>query len=213
MNRVPGEQRGSMSQTQTLQMAVHHRRRRLGDSVPGCLLAIALVLGGSIWGYFKFFHYGALVNAGKNHKTFVAKDNWPAYLEYGRRFRGSVSVSVKGMLQQNYAMISDVKKGKYKDRESVFEADTKAFINVLLESVTDFDGQQVPTVLEKSHIMVSKAHGLCYESVLLLKEAQGEEGAERARLIKEAEKKMQDAWKQGMAGVKEHKRVWSAHGT
>lgn len=202
-----------MSQTANLNTAVHYRRRRLGDSVPGCLLAIALVLGGSIWGYFKFFHYSKLANAGKNHTTFVAKDNWPAYLEYGRRFRTGFALSVEGFLKQNYRLLTDYKKGKYKERDGAFNEETKALIDILLNCITDFDGQQVPTVLEKSHVLLSRSHGLCYESILLLREAHGAEGAERTQLLKESEKKMNEAWKAGTAGSKEHRRVWAAHGT
>lgn len=202
-----------MSHNQSLPDASFRRRRRLGDSVPGCLLTIALVLGGSIWGYFKFFHYSKLNTAGSNHKTFVAADNRPAYLEYGRRFRNNFSVSGKAMLQQNHKLIKDFKAGKYKGRESVFEEETKTFINALNTNIADFDGQLVPTNLEKPHINLSKAHGLCYQSVQHLRDAMKEEGPERDRLVKESERLLKEAWKLGTSAIREHTVIWGRDGT
>ena len=202
-----------MAQVGNVQVAWRNRRRRLGDSVPGCLLFIAVVLGGSIWGYFQFIHWRPLVLAGHNHKTFVERKNWPAYLEYGRRFRVGFAFGIKAMCQQNYNLIKKFKKGEYKDDSGAFEADTKDFMNQLLESVQQFDGQEVPKRLEPAHIKVARCHGLCYESVLSLREANKAEGAERERLVKDAEKKAKDAWKMGDAGVKEFFRIWAASGT
>jgi hypothetical protein len=202
-----------MAQVGSVQVAWQKRRRRLGDSVPGCLLFIAIAIGGTIWGYFQFVHWRPLVRAGNAHKTFVQSKNWPAYLEYGRRFRVGFSFGVKAMCTQNYNLIKDFKKGAYKDNPDGFEADTKAFMNGLLESVTQFDGQEVPVRLESPHKKVSKAHGLCYESILFLKEANKAEGAERDRLVKESEKKAKEAWQVGTAGVNEFKRIWSSTGT
>jgi len=47
--------------------------KRRGDLIPGFLLFVAIVLGGSIWGYFKFLHWRPLSLAGHNHKSFPQK--------------------------------------------------------------------------------------------------------------------------------------------
>lgn len=202
-----------MSQGGQLQGAWHRRRRRLGDSVPGCLLFIAVVIGGSIWGYFKFIHWRPLTLAGHNHKTFVQKKNAPAYLEYGRRFRTGFSFQVRTMCVQNADIIKKFKAGEYKEHKDEFDADTSTFCNGLLESIEQFDGQQVPDVLEKSHAKISNSHRLCYESIQALREAYGAEGAEQQQLVREAEKKMKEAWTTGDAGVKLHKAIWDRTGT
>ncbi len=198
-----------MSQGGQLQGAWGRRRRRLGDSVPGCLLFIALVIGGSIWTYFKFVHWRPLTLAGNNHKTFDYKKNSAAYLEYGRRMRTGFGYQVRAMCGQNADLIKKFKKGEYKENKSLFDEETSAFCNSLLDSIQQFDGQQVPNVLEKSHAKISKCHKLCYESVQALREAYGSEGAEQTRLVKEAEKKLKDAWVTGSAGVKLHDSIWA----
>ena len=198
-----------MSQGGQLQGAWHRRRRRLGDSVPGCLLFIAIVIGGTIWAYFKFIHWRPLTLAGHNHKTFSYRKNAPAYLEYGRRMRTGFGFQVKAMYMQNADLIKKFKKGEYKDHKEEFDADTSSFCNSLLESITQFDGQQVPDVLEKSHAKIANSHRLCYESTQALREAYAAEGADRDRLLKEAEKKMKEAWAAGSSGVKLHNDIWS----
>lgn len=198
-----------MSQGGQLQGAWHRRRRRLGDSVPGCLLFIAIVIGGSIWGYFKFIHWRPLTLAGHNHKTFDYKKNAPAYLEYGRRMRTGFAFQVRAMCGQNAEIIKKFKAGTYKNNKDEFDADTSSFCNSLLESIEQFDGQQVPNVLEKAHAKIANCHRLCYESVQALREAYGSEGAEQQRLLKEAEKKMKEAWTTGDSGVKLHNAIWA----
>lgn len=198
-----------MAKAGNIQIAWQRRRRRLGDSIPGCLLFIAIAIGGSIWGYFQFVHWGPLVKAGNNHKTFSQRKNWPAYLEYGRRFRTGFAFGTKAMCQQNYDLLKRFKKGEYKSEPDRFDQDCKEFMNALLESVQQFDSQEVPAVLDAAHRKVSRTHGLCYESVLFLREANHAEGGERDRLVKEAEKKMKEAWKLGDQGVKEFFRIWA----
>lgn len=54
--------------------------KRRGNFLPGFLLFLAIVLGGAIWGYFKFVHWRPLVNAGHNHRTFAYKSAQPERL-------------------------------------------------------------------------------------------------------------------------------------
>lgn len=196
-----------------LQGAWHKRRRRLGDSVPGCLLFIAIVLGGSIWGYFKFVHWRPLVNAGHNHKTFDYKKNPNAFLEYGRRMRTFFAFQVRGMCDQNKDLIKKFKAGEYKEHKDVFEQDASNLCNAMLDTIQQFDGQEVPNVLNASHSKISAAHRLCYESVQSLREAYDAEGAEQSRLVKEAEKKLKEAQATGATGVKEFYSIWARTST
>ncbi len=183
------------------------RRRRLGESVGGCLLMIAIVLGGSIWGYFKFFHYGNLTKAGNNHVVFDEEDNHGAVIEYGRRFRQHFAIQGRAMTKQNWDMIVKFKKGKYKS-ENAFTADVKGFITALHDSISDFDGQQVPKKLNGSHSKMSLCHKACYESTRALEEAWSLEGAERDAKVKEAESKCKEAFKLQQSSVLEYQRVW-----
>ena len=184
-----------------------HRRRRLGESVGGCLLTIAIVLGGSIWGYFKFFHYSGLTKAGNNHKVFDEEDNHAAVIEYGRRFRTVFAFQGKAMTKQNWNIIVKFKKGKYKS-EGSFTADIKGFITALHDSIQDFDGQQVPKKLNGAHKKLSLCHKSCYESARALEEAFELEGVEREAKVKEAESKCKEAFKLQDSAVKEYYRIW-----
>ena len=145
----------------------------------------------------------------RRFRTFPYRSNPAAYLEYGRRMRSGFAFHVKAMYQENADLIRKFKKGEYGDDREAFEADTKAFCNALLESVTQWEGQQVPDVLEKSHAKIGNCHRLCYESVQVLREAFGAEGAERTRLLLEAEKRMKSGWAAGSSGVKLHNDIWA----
>ncbi|MBN9420766.1 MAG: hypothetical protein J0I12_35300 [Candidatus Eremiobacteraeota bacterium] len=143
------------------------------------------------------------------HHTFAYKRNSAAYLEYGRRMRTGFAFQVKAMVQQNADLINKFKKGEYRDHREAFESDTTAFCNSVLESVTQWEGQQVPDVLEKSHARIANCHRNCYESVQALREAFGAEGGEQMRLLLEAEKQLKEAWACGSSGVKLHNDIWA----
>lgn len=185
------------------------RRRRSGNSIVGCLLFFALTMFVAVWGYFKFYHYRNLVNAGHNHITFKHRVNWSAYLEYGRRFRGGFKVTVAAMTSQNYNMVQRYKKGAFTNHSDLFYAETQAYIDLLLDSVTQLDAQQVPEVLERAHIDLSRAHGLCYETVLELRLAHETEGAERANHLRNAQKYAEEASKTGNRGIADMERAWA----
>ncbi len=153
--------------------------------------------------------YHGCRNADGHHRTFSYKRNSAAYLEYGRRMRTGFAYQVRAMCGQNTDLIKKFKRGDYLNQRDEFDADTASFSDSLLESITQFDGQQVPDVLEKSHAKIANCHRLCYESVQALREAYGAEGYEQARLVKEAEKKMKEAWLTGNAGVKLHNEIWA----
>ena len=183
--------------------------RTRDDFINGLAIVLwaALCTACGLWSlYILHCHHGL---AGHNHKTFRYKKNAPAYLEYGRRFRTGFGFQVRAMCGQNADIIKKFKAGAYKEHKDEFEADTTAFCNALLESIEQFDGQSVPDVLEKSHIKISNCHRLCYESVQALREAYSSEGAEQQRLVREAEKKLKDAWTTGDAGVKLFNAIWA----
>jgi hypothetical protein len=188
------------------------RRGRLGESTMGCLLFIALVLGGSIWAYFKFVAYRHLVNADapKAITTFDPKENPPAYLEYGRRFRDQFAQQVRFMVSQQQTMITRFKKGEYKNNPEKLEQQLKEYINALNDSVSDFNGQQVPAPLKNSHVNVAKCYRLCYESALALQSAAASEGADRTMFLKQADDLLLKAWRAGNAGVTLHKQLWNS---
>lgn len=148
-------------------------------------------------------------HVGYNHKTFAYKTNPAAYLEYGRRMRTGFGYQVRAMCGQNADLIKKFKKGEYARDRAAFEDETSAFCNALLDSIQQFDGQQVPDIMEKSHAKISNCHRACYESVQALREAYGTEGGEQSRLVREAEKKLKEAWTTGNAGVKLHNQIWA----
>lgn len=146
---------------------------------------------------------------GHHHQTFAYKKNTAAYLEYGRRMRTAYRYQVRAMVGQNADLIGSFKKGEYARDRDRFEKDTDEFCNALLEFIQQFDGQQVPDVMEKSHAKIANCHRLCYESVQALREAYGAEGSEQVRLVHESEKKLKEAWTTGNAGVKLHDAIWA----
>lgn len=148
-----------------------------------------------------------------SHRTFKYKKNSAAYLEYGRRMRTGFAYQVRAMVALNADLIKKFKAGLYEDHKAEFDADTTAFCNSLLDSIEQFDGQQVPDVLEKSHAKIANCHRLCYESIQALREAYGSQGDERRRLVREAEKKLKEAWITGDAGVKLHNAIWEKTAT
>jgi len=193
-----------------LQIASARRRGRLGESVAGCLFAIALVLGGCIWGYFRFVHWKPLVQAETGFKTFQDKKNWPARLEYGRRLRGPFDIAVRGMADQVFQRVKRYKKGEFKEDKALFEQECKTFKDQLLTSISDFNGQEVPATLEKPHRMMARVHKLCYEATLSLETAEASEGLDRERAIADAEKKAKEAWQTSRAAVLMFQRIWGA---
>ena len=147
-------------------------------------------------------------NYGHSHKTFKYKKNPNAYLEYGRRMRTFFAFQVRGMCDQNKELIKKFKAGEYKDRKDIFQSDCSTLCNAMLDTISQYEGQEVPDVLNVSHTKIAAAHRLCYESVQTLREAYDAEGAEQARLVKEAEKKLREAQACGAAGVKEFYSIW-----
>jgi len=174
----------------------------------GWLLWSFLALGPLVWGYEKFFNWTPTCHCHRRQRTFSANASPVAYRNYAMRVI-AFAPRVKAMVGRNADLIKNFKSGRYKQHKEDFDADTSAFCNSLLESIEQFEGQQVPDVLEKSHIKISNCHRLCYESIQALREAYSSEGAEQQRLLKEAEKKMKEAWTTGDAGFKLHKAVWA----
>lgn len=184
-------------------------RQRRGTGIAGCLVALALVLGLTVWGYFKFFHYAKLVNAGHNHQTFAEQTNWPAVLEYGRRVRTNFSVSATAMTRQNDQILRKFQRGEYDHNTEAFERETSEFIDLLLQDVTQFDSQQVPKFLDSPHIKISKAHGQCYETMVNLRAASSSQGAERTGYLRKAVENAKEATQSGNTGLTEFRRIWN----
>ena len=172
-------------------------------------LWVWIMLGSSLLG--QLFSLPRWSNCGVRHhgaKTFAYKKNIPAYLEYGRRMRSGFAFQVRAMVGQNAQLIKKFKQGAYRGNKELFEAETREFSNSLLDSLQQFDGQQVPDVLLAEHTKISICHRLCLESNSLLIEAFDAEGAAQQLLVKEAEKKMKEAWKYGDGGVKQFFQEW-----
>jgi hypothetical protein len=190
-------------------MSIAARKRRLGMSTVGCLLMIAITLGGSIWGYYTFIHYRPLVNAEKNVLVYTdTPETHNATLEYGRRFRDQYRIAVNTMLQTNQRLLTKLKRGEAAKDPALFQQNCSEFIENLLAGVSDFNAQQVPSVLKSSHVQMAKAYRCCYESALAMTKAIKAEGPDRKLFIQEAEKKYVEAYKAGGAGTAEHARVW-----
>ena len=145
--------------------------------------------------------------------VFNEKENYMAYLEYGRRFRDSYSFQARSMITTEVGIIADFKKGKYKSDPATLEQKLKEFNDNLLDGITELNGQPVPNRLKGSHLLVCRGYRLAYEASLALSEAAGAEGVERSNQLKFAESKAQAAWKAVRAGLAEHQHIWSTTGT
>lgn len=172
----------------------------------GVLLWVAVCtrLGLGMWHPWRCY-----VIAGHSHTTFNYKKNPAAFREYGRRMRTFFAFQVKGMCDQNKDLIKKFKAGEYKGHKDTFESDCSRLCNAMLDTIQQFDGQEVPDVLNASHTKIGTAHRLCYESVQSLREAYDAEGTEQVRLVKEAEKKLREAHTCGAAGLKEFYTIWA----
>ncbi len=149
------------------------------------------------------------VIGGRAHRTYSYKHNPASYFEYGRRMRMGFSFQVTTMCAENADLIRKFRAGDYDRQRDVFESDTTAFCDSVLESIQQFDGQAVPDVLEESHAKISNCHRLCYESVRGLREAYDAPAPERTVLIKESQKKALEALSTGKAGLKLHNEIWA----
>ena len=131
-----------------------------------------------------------------------------AFMEYGRRMRTGFAFQVRAMCRQNGEILTKFKAGGYDLHPDDFETETSSFCSALLESIQQFDGQAVPDVLERSHVQISRCHGLCYDSIEVLRKAYSSHGEERLRLLHLAESAAKKAWQTGYAGVKLHNETW-----
>ncbi|MBS2033798.1 hypothetical protein JST97_02370 [bacterium] len=139
--------------------------------------------------------------------VFAYRQNDPRFLEYVRRLRSAYSFLLTAACQQNRGILDRYRDGGYQADRQSFLADTQALGDTLLEIVREFDGQQIPNVLYGAHRKFEACLRLNYESLQALREADQAEGADRSRLLKEAEKKLKDALVQGKAGLREANAV------
>ena len=141
-------------------------------------------------------------------KVYQSAQNWPAYLEYGRRMQKGFAYGLMAMCTADSDLIQRVKKGQLAGDE--LERQSQQLLNEALDSRQQFDGQDVPDLMAGPHQKISRAFSLCHESTVYLREAQEAEGAERERLVKEAEKKSREAWAMQDRGIKEFATIWAA---
>lgn len=154
-------------------------------------------------GTAKLDAYDLLLRAGSGHSTEDLPPGDSAYQKYCSRFKDGFAYGVKSMLAQNAALIRDFKLGKYNGKPQELERATKAFADPLKESLQVFDEQRVPLALDSVHKKIAKAHGLCYASLVALKEANELKGEERAQRLSDSEKHFREATRLVDAGLKE----------
>ena len=142
-------------------------------------------------------------------RVFQSSKNWPAYLEYGHRFDSGFRVGVKAMCTINYRLIEQFKNGELSGEE--WESQSRQFLQQLNVSLEQLDSQQVPDLMVRPHHKISRAHGLCYESILFAREAHKVQGEARQLLLVDAEKKVKQAWCLGDAGCQEFSVIWAQH--
>lgn len=139
----------------------------------------------------------------------VSKRNVAADLEYVTRMRLVFGFQVKALCARNAELVGRFREGAYARDRRAFDADTDAFTDSLLESIQQFDGQNVPEVMQEAHFKVVECHQLCLDSVKALREAYEAHGAERARLLALSEARCKTAQQVGGSGLREFNAVWS----
>ncbi|MBT9588321.1 hypothetical protein IV102_33595 [bacterium] len=138
-------------------------------------------------------------------RVFQSSKNWPAYLEYGHRFDSGFRVGVKAVCTINCRLIEQFQRGEWAE----WESQSRQFLKELSVSLEQLDGQQVPDLMVPPHHKISRAHGLCYESILFAREAQQVQGEARQLLLRDAEKKAKEACRLGDAGCQEFLVIWT----
>ncbi len=201
-NEIPAIQTQSGLHPQPVaRVARLRRRRRAGESFGGCLFMIALVLGGSIWGYFKFFQNRALIQAGHNHNV-DKNHNREAELAYMHKLRdthfGNMA-RIRGDLSVFFNDVTVKKKYTMNDSGS-FDQRYTELVGELRDHVEEFDQLLVPELMNNAHAKISHSHKTYYESLLLLKKGFYEEKDDQKRDYKEARKTFAAAWKEDLDG-------------
>ena len=131
---------------------------------------IALVLGGSIWGYFKFVQNRSLVLAGTRH--IVDKSgNRDAQMAYSHKLRethfGAMN-RIRGDLQQFFNDV--ISKKKYSTNDAgPFEQRYTELVAELRDHVEEFDQLMVPEPINGPHIKISHSHKWFYEALIVLR--------------------------------------------
>jgi hypothetical protein len=173
----------------------------------GVLLWVAMCTRLGLWMLHP--HWTCCPCAGHSHTTFHYKNNPVACLEYGRRMRTFFAFQARAMCDQSKELIKKFKAGEYKGHKDLFESDCSALTCSMLDTIQQFDGQEVPDILNAPHLKLSSAHRFCYESIQALSEAYDAEGPEQARLVKESEKKLIQAQATVATAVKEFNSIWA----
>lgn len=139
----------------------------------------------------------------------VCPRNLAADLEYVTRMRLIFGFQVKALCARNAELVERFRSGGYGQDRRAFDADTDAFSDSLLESIQQFDGQNVPEVMQEAHFKVVECHQLCLDSVKALREAYEARGEERSRLLALSDARCRTAQQVGNSGLREFNAVWS----
>jgi hypothetical protein len=186
------------------------RSRRAGESFVGCLFLIALVMGGSIWGYFKFVQNRPLVKAGHNHT--VSKDsNREAELAYTHRMRTThfnQMLEIRGELSTFF--LDTIKKKKYAADKAGFEQKDYELVQRLRDHVEDFDSLVVPQIMNAAHVKISHSHKTFYEALVMLSKGYYEEKADQARDYKEAMRLLNAGWREDLDGENQARTIMAS---
>lgn len=141
----------------------------------------------------------------------VSKRTLGADMEYVTRMRLIFGFQVQALCARNAELVERFRSNAYRQDRRAFDAETDAFNDSLLESIQQFDGQNVPEVMQEAHFKVVECHQLCLDSVKALREAFEAHGPERSRLLALSEARCKTAQQVGSSGLREFNAVWLRH--
>lgn len=174
------------------------QRARRGQGFSGCLIVIALILGGAIFAWNKFGKYHRLVVAG-GEPTLLQTDNLAGKIEYERAWREhnkGWTVNNRNLVNKFYTQVAS---GKIKDR-SEFDQRSTEILQSLLDGVESLDMHAVPKEYVAGHRAVGLGYRHFYECMMSLQKVYGMEGAERKTALEDTYKTLSDGWQSSTSG-------------
>jgi hypothetical protein len=175
------------------------RHQRRGESFGGCLLMIALVLGGTMFAWNKWGRYRPLIKAGDGI-TVLKGDEPGAAVEYNRSFREKNYLLSHGVRDTVNRFYIDTNKGKYKDKAE-FEQKVHEVYQLLLDGIDNQEMHSVPKEHLEAHKSLSLSYRHFYECVSAIEQAYYLEGDEKKKLMTLAQQELTTGWKLSMKGT------------
>ncbi len=159
--------------------------RPRGDAPVNCLIMIILVIVGSVWAYYHFFHDRALENAGKDIVITNSTDD-AARNNYVGRMRDRHIPSVRNWGSQTREACRQVMYGKLTGAEAI-ESRFNQMDMRLRDLIEEVNSQSAPKEFARVHRQLAESIGLYWKAMEKTKQGvAAKEADQQKRLYAEA---------------------------